>query len=76
MPLIAEYLVHLGRHEEACQAFRKDPEHAMECFGLTKEQRDTVLSGDEAKLGSAIQSEFHACASGIAPSMTTKITRM
>jgi hypothetical protein len=76
MPLIAEYLVHLGRHEEACQAFRKDPDHAMECFGLSKDQRAAVLSGDEQQLGSAIQSEFHACASGVVPSMTTKITKL
>lgn len=76
MPLIAEYLLHLGQHADANKAFQQDPGNAMSCFGLTKEQQDVITSGDEQRLGSAIQQEFSACASGFAPSMTTKIVGM
>jgi hypothetical protein len=48
----------------------------MSCFGLTQDQISVIKSDDEERLGTAIHREFTACASGIAPSMTTKIRRM
>lgn len=76
MPLIAEYLLHLGRHDQATKAFHEDPKTAMSSFGLTEEQQEAITSGDEQRLGTAITAEFAASSSRISLSMTTSMKKL
>jgi hypothetical protein len=61
MPTIARYLLHLAEHPHAAKLHTrsaKDADDQMRAFGLEKDQRDVIATGDQQKISKAITKEL------------------
>lgn len=76
MPLIAEYLVLLGRDIGSCNEFKKNPQKAMQDFRLNDDQQGHILNDTPEELGAAIIAEFDQSAAGTKVEVTGVVTSM
>jgi hypothetical protein len=54
---LKDYVLSLSKDSIALDAFKADPNAAMEAAGLTTDEQKVLLSGDPQQLGVALRSE-------------------
>lgn len=56
--LIGEFLLELDKHHSKFEAYRENPEKAMEEAGLNEHQREILLSNDLRRIREEIHKEY------------------
>jgi hypothetical protein len=56
--LIGEFLTELAEKPELLAAYLENPLRVLDDFGLTEEQRETLLSNDLPRIRAAIREEY------------------